>query len=98
MGLNILMLLLKLFNMFIALYFILQGLQSVSSISVPPVWVTNSYVQSAVNHVINGNITGMVADSSVTPAATIPFATAFTTAPNLAYGIMNYEGNDGMSI
>lgn len=62
------------------------------TIQVPPTWVTSPLVKAAQFNVIN-TLTG----SSATPTATMTFTSAFSMVPNLAYGIINYEGNDRMS-
>ena len=79
--------------MLISLYFILHVLISPgTSVGVPPTWVANPYAQAGTRRVINNVRTG----NAVTPTATIPFATAYTTAPHLAYGVADYEGDDTM--
>ena len=79
--------------MFIWAYFILQALViSVSPVTVAPTWVGNTYVQAGSKRIVNGVETG----SNVTPTSTITFTVAFTTAPNLVYGISDYEGGDSL--
>ena len=79
--------------MLISVYFILQALiNSATSVAVPPSWVSNPYAQAGTRRVINNVRTG----STMTPTATIPFVTAYTTAPHLAYGVADYEGDDTM--
>ncbi len=64
----------------------------VQSVPVVPNWVTSSYVQADSQKIINGDICSCTTDSSLTPTATMNFATAFTLIPNLGYGISNYQG------
>lgn len=79
--------------MLVSLYFILHFLiNSATSVGVPPSWVTNPYAQAGSRRVINNVLTG----NAVTPTATITFATAYTIAPHLAYGVADYEGDDSM--
>jgi hypothetical protein len=76
------------------LYFFvwLQCIQQLLGVSVSPTWVTSSYVQAGSSSLINNVRIG----NESTPSATLTFGTAFTSAPNLCYGIINYEGDDGM--
>lgn len=67
-----------------------------SSLSVPPTWLTNSYVQADTNFVINALASGIPVNLLTTPTAVMTFANPFTSIPNLCYGICGYEGNDYM--
>lgn len=69
--------------------FFLLVLAKTALIQVPPTWVTSNYVQAANVAVINNILTG----NSVTPTATFVFGFAFSSVPNLGYGIFGYEGN-----
>ena len=69
--------------MFIVWYFILQTWpRTALSISVPPSWVTSSYVQASISHMINGNghVTGKTTGNNSTPTATIPYTAAFSSS------------------
>jgi hypothetical protein len=57
-------------------------------VQVAPTWITSTYVKASSNSIIS-TLTG----NSSTPSATLTFSSAFSAAPNLAYGILNYEGN-----
>lgn len=59
------------------------------SVGVPPTWLTSSYIQSNSKSIIT-TLTG----NSMTPTATLTFATAFSSIPNIGYGIAGYEGDD----
>lgn len=61
-----------------------------SSASVPPTWITSSYIDANSNRVINNAQTNN--SKSPTPSATMTFGISFTTAPNLGYGLSNYQG------
>ncbi len=60
--------------------------------TVPPTWVTSSYVQANSQRVIDGDICNCKTGNSQTPTATMTFVTAFGAIPNLGYGISNYQG------
>lgn len=68
----------------------LSCVQWIRSASVAPTWITSTYVQANSNKVINGGPVG--SSASPVPSATMNFATAFTAAPNLGYGVSGYEG------
>ena len=59
----------------------------VLSAGVPPTWLTSSYVQADTNTIIT-TLTG----SNSTPTATLNFVTAFSSLPNIGYGIIGYVG------
>ena len=61
-----------------------------SIIQAAPTWQTSNYIQAASNSVINGTSTTGETTTPV-PSATLTFPTAFTSEPNLAYGISYYE-------
>ena len=58
-----------------------------------PIWQTSEDFRAGNQKVIS-TLTG----NSETPTHTFTFTKAFTNAPNLAYGIKNYEGDDYMGI
>lgn len=63
--------------------------KEVTSAGVPPTWVTSSYVQADTNNIIT-SITG----NTATPTATLNFATAFSSLPNIGYGMIGYVGKN----
>ena len=63
-----------------------------SLFTVPPTWITSSYVQADSARVINGDACNCTTGNNATPTGTLNFPTAFTAIPNLGYGISNYQG------
>lgn len=62
---------------------------SIEGLSVPPTWVTSSYVKAG-SFMVTTNVK---ISSGTTMTVTSTFAApAFTTVPHLAYGIQKYEG------
>lgn len=68
---------------------LLALLNYVYTITVAPTWVTSSYIRASSNLIING--TTKIGSSSASPTATMIFSSAFSAAPNLAYGVCHYE-------
>lgn len=73
----------------LGLHLLILFLISVGCLQIPPIWLTNSYVQSQSND-ISTTSTNL---STTTSIVTYPFSTAFSAVPYIAYGIFNYEGN-----
>lgn len=69
------------------LFIVLSLYELTRSAPVPPTWLTSSYVLANSQKIINNVLTG----SSASPSATFTFSTAFAVAPNLGYGISNYQ-------
>lgn len=68
--------------------FVLFLISLVGCLQIPPIWLTNTYVQSQSYDISTTSI-----NLSTTSLVTYPFMTAFTAVPYIAYGIFNYEGN-----
>ena len=60
--------------------------------TVNPTWITSNFVQADSRRVIDGDACACKTGNSSTPTATMPFATAFPSIPNLGYGMSNYQG------
>ena len=66
---------------------LLLGIYQTISLQVAPTWLTSSFISATQNDVLN-TLTG----STSTPTATLTYPNAFSSTPNLAYGIINYIG------
>lgn len=67
--------------------------EQVNAVAYSPIWLTNSYVIADSKKVINGDLCSCTTGNSSTPTATMTFTTAFSTAPNLGYGVSSYQGS-----
>jgi len=78
--------------LFTVIILLAASLKECQSITVAPTWITSTFVQAASHRIINTR-TG----NSSTPTATMPFSASFPSAPNLGYGVIDYEGDDMMA-
>lgn len=68
-------------------------LQSQGALAITPAWTTSPYLQAGSKKIIDSFLCNCVATNFSVPNATTTFSSAFSSAPNVAYGLTNYEGN-----